>query len=87
MKEMAAAKLTVKELERLLSAEFAEIVQPAKRLGHRGGVAWRLPGAPAFRSALAALGRYALRADDDGAGRFRDLRRDSWARSAGCRRR
>ena len=34
MKEMAAAKLTVKELERLLSVELAEIVQPAKRLGH-----------------------------------------------------
>ncbi len=48
MTEMAAPKLTRKELVDLLSAEFPEMFNDDERLRHRKSLARRLPRAPTF---------------------------------------
>ena len=76
MKHMAAPKLTVKELERLLSAEFPQMFNAQSGYGIEEVWSRRLPGSQAFQSAIAASRRDDCGPDDDDAGRFCALCRD-----------
>ena len=70
MKHMAAPKLTAKELERLLSAEFPQMLNAQSGYGIEEVWSGGQSRPQAFQSAIASSRRDDCRHDDDDARRF-----------------
>ena len=85
MSDASRRSLSAKSLKRCSRRNSRRRFNAAERAFDRRGLAWRLPGArQASSSNSSRPGGTISGPDDDGAGRFRHVRRGS-PRSAGCR--